>query len=50
MNTTHPLLSLVLAMLVTAATVGGIDQLANERHTVPTQATTQATAGTASHS
>jgi len=50
MKFTHPLLSLVLAMLVTAATLGGIDQLASERHRVPTQTATQATASTASHS
>jgi hypothetical protein len=44
MNLTHHLLSLALALLVTAATLGGIDQLASERHTLPTQAATQTTA------
>ena len=44
MNRTHHLLSLALALLVTAATLGGIDQLASERHTLPTQAATQTTA------
>ena len=44
MTLTHHLLSLALALLVTAATLGGIDQLASERHTLPTQAATQTTA------
>ena len=44
MKLTHHLQSLALALLVTAATLGGIDQLASERHTLPTQAATQTTA------
>ena len=44
MKLTHHLLSLALALLVTAATLGGIDQLASKRHTLPTQAATQTTA------
>ena len=50
MNLTHHLLSLALALLVTAATLGGIDQLASERHTLLTQAATQAAANTATPS
>ena len=50
MNLTHHLLSLALALLVTAATLGGIDQLTSERHTLPTQAATQATTSTATPS
>jgi hypothetical protein len=47
---THHLLSLALALLVTAATLGGIDQLASERHTLPNQAANKTIANTATHS